>query len=224
MFDRESHKTQLRLIMKNWTEAQIEEHTDYIGAKYLTVRRGPNVVHLDYFGSMLGASELTHLGNKLDNAGLELSSFDKSGIPYNNLQDYSLQVYIAISSSILGTLLSSVGQNAAWDAIKYATIYAWHRFKRVKSIGSKQPLNFGLKVNIGQGHGVELKLDGDFSEDTALKAMDKAFKLLRDTQPKEKPQFANFYIFDQKKGEWVEIDVMAAIRASITAKSKSEEE
>ena len=223
MFDRESHKEQLRLIMKQWTEAQIDEHTDYMAAKYLTVRKGPNVVHLDYFGSMLDADELVLLNNKLADAALELSSFDKSGIPYNSLQDFSLQAYIAISASVLGNLLSGIGPNAAWDAIKCVTVYTWHRFRKIKTIGSKQSMNFGLKVNIGNGNGLELKLDGDFSEETALKALDKGLKLMRDFQPKEKPQFSNFHVFDPETGEWAEIDVMAAIRATIAANSKTGE-
>lgn len=212
MFDPETFKETLRLSMPSWSKAQIDAYTDRIAAKYLTVKKGPNVVHLEHFGGMLNVAELKSLNARLQEASLVLSSFDKSGIPYASLQDYQLQSFIGISASVMTSVLAAVAPNAAWDAIKYAVIFCWQRFRFAKTSDTRQPLNFGLKIQLGTNNKLDFRLSGDLTEETALAALDKALDLMRTTIPSEKPQFGSFYSFQPEQQEWKEIDVMAVIR------------
>jgi hypothetical protein len=215
MFDKGTHKKTLRLIVPDWTEEQINKNAERIAAKNTTIKKGPNVVHLDCFSGVLDEDDVKYINTELEAGLMELSRFDKSGIVFANLQDYSIPICYIISSPMVVSLLSGVGQNALWDAIKKVTLYTWKKVWRTKNINLTKNLNFGLRVNINKETTLELKMEGDFSEVTMLKSLDKVIKLIRDTQSRPQPQFSNFFVFDPDLEEWVEIDVMAEIRTKV---------
>jgi len=57
---------------------------------------GDNVVHLEYLGELNEAC-LSEINEKLKTAGLELSSFNKSGVMYNSFEEYSLVTFCVLN-------------------------------------------------------------------------------------------------------------------------------
>ena len=78
---------------------------------------GDNVVHLEYLGELNEAC-LSEINEKLKTAGLELSSFNKSGVMYNSFEEYSLVTFFVLNQPLIIELLKGVGTNALWDVIK----------------------------------------------------------------------------------------------------------
>jgi hypothetical protein len=211
MFDKENYIASLRTMAPSWTDEQLDDYAEAMAAKYTTIKKGSNVVHLDYFGGMLDAEEIKTLEEHLSAASLELSRFDKSGIIYGNLQDYTIPIAFFIGPQIVVQLFSGIGPNMLWDAIKAVVTYTWKKWRgNSKLQGTRQ--NFGIKLFTAEQHTLELKFEGDQSEDAFLKSLDKVLKVVQQKPQRSKAQLSNFFVFDAVQNEWVEVDVMAALR------------
>jgi hypothetical protein len=211
MFDKENYIANLRTIAPNWSEQQLNDYAENMATKYATLKKGPNVVHLDYFGGLLDAEEIKTIEEQLAVASLELSRFDKSGIIYGNLQDYTLPIAFFIGPQVVAQLVSGLGPNMLWDAIKAVVTYTWRKWRgNSKLQGARQ--NFGIKLHTAEQHTLELKFEGDQSEETFLKSLDKVLKVLRQKPQRSPAQLSNFFVFDANQDEWVEVDVMAVLR------------
>ena len=96
-----------------------------------TVKRGSNILHLNYLGEF-SESELEEINKKLSNANLELSSFNKSGVIYNSLEEYSLVTYFVIHQPIFIEILKNIGNSAIWDSIKWSLDKAFEFLREQK--------------------------------------------------------------------------------------------
>lgn len=211
MFDKENYIATLRMMAPSWSGKQLNDYAESMVAKYTTIKKGPNVIHLDYFGGLLDAEEIKAIEDQLAAASLELSRFDKSGIIYGNLQDYTLPIAFFIGPHIVSQLITGLGPNILWDAIKAVVTYTWKKWRgNSKLQGARQ--NFGIKLFTAEQHTLELKLEGDQSQETFLKSLDKVLKVVQQKPKRSKAQLSNFFVFDAAQSEWVEVDVMAALR------------
>lgn len=220
MYDFESFKKDYQAVFPDWEIEKVEEYARFMSEKYSTVKRGDNVIHLDYFEGLLVKEDIDEITTNISTVGLELSRFDKNGVPYASIEDFMLHVALMISDPIVGNLILGVSGGALWDAIKASSILIWkklkvrHWDKKTDEENSKKPLNFGLHVSIDKNTKIDLKLGGDLSEDFALKALDKAVDLIKNTHKNKNPQRAKFYQTDSN-GNWCEIDTHAEIRKQI---------
>ena len=82
------------------------------------VKTGPNVIHIEHLDSMFTDQEFIEIENELNDAGLELSRFDKSGVMYANMDEYNLVTFIAVGAPMIFDLIKGIGINATWDLIK----------------------------------------------------------------------------------------------------------
>lgn len=199
-----------------FTKKELEEYANWMADKYSTIKKGANVIHLDYYHGLIDDNDIEQIENIISKADLELSRFDKNGVPYNSLQDFTLQVSIFLSDPIVQSVLFGLGTNALWDAIKQSAILVWRRLKlRLWSLPEEQrkaKINFGLKVQINSKTSIDLKLDGEVSETTTLEAFDKAIDLIRSVKSKNKMEQGKLFIYNSSKKSWEEVDVMAEIR------------
>ncbi len=217
MNDYESLRKEYRTIFPDWEEEKIDEYARFMSIKYSTVKRGDNVIHLEYFEGLLVKEDIDNISSQIASVGLELSRFDKNGVPYASVEDFMLHVSLVLNDPVVGNLILGVSGGAMWDAIKASSILIWkkirdrHWSKRTNVENKKKPLNFGLHVSFDKNTKIDLKLDGDLSEEFALKALDKAIDLIKITKKNKNPQKAKFFQTDLN-GDWSEIDIHEEIK------------
>ncbi|MCB0701366.1 MAG: hypothetical protein R2863_04990 [Candidatus Kapaibacterium sp.] len=203
----------------------IDEQARFMSDKYSTVKSGENVLHLDYYEGLLNKEDIENIQTILSSEGFELSSFDKTGIPYANLEDFTLTVALFINENITQTLISGLVVNAIWDVIKSTTILIWKKTKSKKlnktTLNSTitTPINMGLKVSIDENTNLDLMLNGDIDKKVIGKTLDDAFELIKKTKKNPTPQSAKFYKANSN-GEWIEIDIQREILKKIKKKEE----
>ena len=74
MTDFESLKKKFRTTFPNWTDEQIEKQAKFMADKYSTIKKGPNVIHLEYFGGLITDLDIQEIENNISTVGLELSN------------------------------------------------------------------------------------------------------------------------------------------------------
>lgn len=223
MTDKEIFKEQYRLTFPEWSEERLEEYITMMASKYSTIKKGPNVIHLDYYHGIIDDNDIAEIENNISPQGLLLSRFDKNGVPYASIQDFTLQIALFLSDPIVQTILLGVGTNSLWDSIKASSLLVWRRLKQrlwhLPEKGRKSKMNFGIKVCIDNESSIDLKLDGDVEEETILQALDKIIDLLKSVKANKSKTCNKFFVYDKKKG-WVEINAMEEIMKKAEHSSK----
>jgi hypothetical protein len=184
--------------------------------KYL--KNGPNVIHLEYLGSLFAESDFIEFESKLNGVGLELSRFDKSGVMYACLDKFELVTYISIAPPIIIELIKGIGSNATWDVIKYLLFSAWEKVRNksytraTTEISEKKEISFGLKVSIDRNTTFNMSLKGDLDESVIQNSLDKVLDFLKEQKPNEKYKLPDYVYFDTASDKWVKVDVLSEIR------------
>jgi len=195
---------------KEYEEMMIEKKKD--------LKNGPNVIHLEYLGSLFEESDFIEYENKLNGVGLELSRFDKSGVMYNCLDKFELVTYISIAPPIILELIKGTGSNATWDVVKYLLFSAWRKLRNksytraTSQIAEKKEISFGLKVSIDSQTAFDMSLKGDLDESVIQNSLDKVLDFLREQKPNEKFKHPDYVYFDSISSKWVKVDVLSEIR------------
>lgn len=208
-----------------WSEDDVNSYATMMYNKMLTVKQGDNVVHLDYFDGLIISNEIFEIEKILGDSKLELSRFDKSGIPYNSIEDFTLQVALCISNPIVQNIILGMAGNIAWDSIKKASVLIWktiqQRHWNSEELNKKQKINFGLKIKTGKGKNksISLNLDSGLTEELVLKALDKSLEVVKELNQSDEPKESNrlsypsdFYAFDKEKNLWLKVDIMEEVR------------
>ena len=228
LFDKENFKNDWRKLMTNWTEEQLEEYAVKMEKKYSTIKRGDNVVHLDYFGGLLNDNDISEIENLLSKNNLELSRFDKSGIPYASVDDFILQVALFLSDKTTQDVLIGLTSSALWDTIKTTTFYMWQTVRnRTQTIMTarttkQRKINCGLKLSLDKNTKFEFKIDGELSEETALKSLDKVLDFMKTIKPNPTIKHADFVIFNTEKDIWEIVDVNAEMQKKMMEQKANE--
>ncbi len=221
MFNKEEHKKTLRLISKDWTEEEIERMAVTMEKKYSTVKKGENVIHLDYYHPIFTENDIKHVEDILTEPGYQLSYFDKSGIPYASLEEFQLQVALILSQKVTQDILIGVVGGALWDSIKLSVLYLWKKTtneKLTKYSGkgfSEAKINFGLTIQKDEFTQFDFKFEGDGNDDNSMVYLDKILDFLKETKPNDVPKLADFVIFDKETNQWRPLDVTAEIQKKL---------
>jgi hypothetical protein len=185
------------------------------------LKKGPNVVHLHYLGSMFSEEDFKLYEKNLTKADLEFSRYDQSGDIKASFDLYELVTFVAVTQPIINEIIKGVGSNVAWDAIKLLLYSGWKRIRGRKyskygsRTSSKKEISFGLKVPIDDNTAFDFKLNGDLDEDTFLKSLDMILEFLDKRKPNSNRKRPNLVYFDKDKNEWIEIDVDNEIKKLI---------
>jgi glucose-6-phosphate 1-dehydrogenase len=183
-----------------------------------TVVRAPNAVHLDYYAPILEQSELDEYSAALEKTGLQLSSFNKSGIVYASMEDYTNLVRVVINDELTKTLVVGVATNLLWDVIKEITKKIWHQVvgqKLSHNNGTRvtqKELTFGIDFKLDPNTGIAFRLDGRLTSGSINGALDEAIRqvsLLPINDQYNQPLFAHY---DEVAGCWVILDPLAEMR------------
>lgn len=214
MFDKNNYREELTSIFPDMSESDIEERVSFMAEKYKTVKKGDNVIHLNYYGG-LSETEIQEIEALLDDVGYELSRFDKSRIPQNNgLEEFTLHIALAIGVDTMRTIIQGTASSALWDAIKLSALIVWRKtkvktLKRITSQGvTELETNFGISTALDGERQFNFKIGGNLSEEGALKAMDKALEFLKEVEPEKTGKaFPNFTIINPETGKYEIVDV-----------------
>jgi len=197
-----------------------------------TVKSGNDVVHLEYVGE-LNFSETAEIESILAAGGLRLSSYDKSGLVYACLDQFTLTSSLLISSTLLNDLLFGLSTNAAWDAIKWSAVGIWTKVKerKVNKIQSGKivgkEITFGLKVYLDKNTGINMQLSGNVSEEVISESLDKALDFLREQGLNQSYKIEDFAFYHEGKKQWKKVDVMVELQKLAnkkTVKSQKQQE
>lgn len=178
------------------------------------IKKGGNVVHLQYIGNLFSKEDFELYEKKLNSIELQFSRYDQQGDIKASLDLYELKTFLAVTTPIIYELLKGVGVNSVWDVIKFLLISGWKKTKNrigYKFQGDspqKHKINFGLKVSLDKHTAFNFHLDGDLDEKTVINSLDKILEFLREQELKEKYQLPDYVYFDANRDEWIKVDVM----------------
>jgi hypothetical protein len=145
--------------------------------------------------------------------GLQLSHFDKSGIVFNSIDDYTLQVFFGISYPIVKLLGEGILTNIVWETLKAVTIASWKKVKSKNNQTSGKKMNFGLKMKFKDNKLTDFNLNTDFSEETAVKAVGLILNFMSNQKFEPiKNGLTDFCEFDESDNTWHKVDVMEEFR------------
>lgn len=205
--------------LKNFLESEgYEEYKKFLDAKREFIKNGPDVVHFTHLGPVFNEVELKEIESRLSEIGLRLSRYDKSGVMYAALEDFSLITFLAVSQPIIGELINGVLPNALWDTIKFTVNSIHQKVKHrnydettIKEVVSK-PMTFGIKMQVDKNTSFDFKLNGEFDEALVDSSLDKMLNYLREIKPNPVYERTEFLVFDPKKKKWEKVDVDKEIR------------
>ncbi len=190
-----------------------------------TIKKGNNVLHLEFLGE-LEKSELNEIENKLKEAKLELSYYNKSGVFYNNFDQYSLVTYFVISQPLIMEILKSVGMSATWDSIKWVLLFGWEKLKGRKynkGVGSEikeEKIKFGFSAKLDANTEFKFELDGNLDKEIIENSLDQVLEFLKEQKTNDSYKIPDYVSYLKDEKEWEKIDVME----EIMKKNKTENE
>lgn len=189
-----------------------------------TLKSGDNVIHLEYLGGLLDINDIAEIENRLKQADIELSRFDSSGFPKAALEDYLNVVFVAIQTPLISNILTGVFSNFVWESIKFSVIKVWFntRQKKITKFTSrtqeKKNVTFGLEVSLDKNTSFNFRLDGDLSEKTIDKSLDKILNFLKEQKLNESYKHQYFMTYNSTLDNWEKLDVEEELRKEILKK------
>jgi|GEM_PF-2084894 len=177
-----------------------------------------NAVRIDYYSAFISPAELNEHERELKEAGLELSSYDKSGRFYASLEDFTNLARIVLKDEITKDILLGAAGNFLWEVIKRVTKRAWsqlsgRKFRQYTDASSTaKALTFGIDFIVDENTGITFRLDAKLAQDDLNRVLDETIEHVRVLKPNaqyEHPLFANY---DIKGRRWVIVDPIEEIR------------
>ncbi|MDD4150358.1 MAG: hypothetical protein PHE33_10035 [Bacteroidales bacterium] len=194
-----------------------KEQKKLIEERRKTIKKGPNVIHLDYYGE-LSSKDLGQIQSKLEEANLDLGYFDRSGRMTNNFDDFLLTTYFVLNHPLTNEILKSIGTSMIWDSIKWGIKFAWKKLRNMKisKVSSttieEKSIKFGMKVILDQNTSFNFELDGNIEEEQLDRVLDKAFDFLREQGVNSKMKNSDYVCFSHEENKWIRVDVLKEIQ------------
>lgn len=212
--------------LDNFMDSDImAEYKKRMEEKELTIKRVSNAVHINYYDGVITAEDLAETELKLKSAELVLSSYDKSGVMYASLEDFTNLMNVAVNHEITKNIVFGVIGNIVWETIKAITLNIFKKVKgesitTISTKPTKKELTFGLHLSLNKNTGFEFRLDTKLSTETVDKALDEAKEYVKKQTPNEHYKQPTFLYYDVEKNEWVAVDIIAELNKK-TAKKPS---
>lgn len=115
-----------------WDEAKILEQSNFMADKEKTIKKGDNILHIDYLTGLLTDDDFKQFELELREIGLELSSFDKSGVQYNSLDELTSVVRQILSYNVTQDILIGLAGSAIWDGLSKIWTASYKRLRGKK--------------------------------------------------------------------------------------------
>jgi hypothetical protein len=211
MFDREGYKSSLiKLFGDSITPEEIYRILSRLENAYKNLKSGDKVIHLSFHGELLNENELIEFKKRLTEAKFELSYIDESLVPKALYDTFDVPTLIFLNEFLGDLLKNGLLYPAIWEVIKHITKKAWDKTRRnnyqrqTSSTRKKIKSNTGIKVRLSKSKGLRFKINGDLSEETVDKSLDKIKDIVENYQRSNVPD--DIYKEDTyrltKKGKW----------------------
>ncbi|MES2417053.1 MAG: hypothetical protein V4541_02640 [Bacteroidota bacterium] len=212
-FNKEDFTKNLNDPLFGFSNEQIDSHAQMMAKKTASIKSGEDVIHLDYFHGILDQTDVQNYESGLKKVGIRLSYFDKSGIVFNSIDEYTLQVFFGVSYPIVKLIGEGMLTNVVWEALKAVTIVCWKKVKSKNNQTFGKKMNFGLKMKFKDSKLTDFKLNTDFSEETTVKALGLIFNYMSSQKSEPiKDGLPDFCEFDETDNSWHKVDVMEEFR------------
>ncbi|MFK3893725.1 hypothetical protein ACQKFW_07465 [Bacillus subtilis] len=163
-------------------------------------------IHIKNFANVIPPEDIQKLKDDLRQHNITVPVSDSAGNYMLSFDDVHTVVSIAIQSTVLISLVESIGQSAVWDAIKFFSRKSWERisgqkYKKVHLNGDIENKNmtFGIQAKIDHAS-YTFRFD-EISPDNAEVALDKILDFLREQKNHEFAS-ANIGQYNNEKQEW----------------------
>lgn len=218
------------LMSDSWDEAKILEQANFMADKEKTIKKGDNVLHIDYLKGLLSNEDLAEYELELKSIGLELSSYDKSGVQYNSLDELTGVVRLILNSGVTHDIIIGVVGSAVWEGLckVWSMTYKRLRGKKITkwSAGghtTSKDATMSIVLKLNPTTSIEYNLRGDFAnENEAFETFSKILENAKSIPLNEMPRgpFVAEANFDTKSVEI--IDVEKFIQDKIEKQKESE--
>lgn len=183
-------------------------------------------IGLEYIGGLYSKSDLDDYSNELNKVGIDFKSFDKGGIIYNKIEEYSLLVFLLLQDPLLKDILIGCISEATMEAIKAFIKKAWEKVRGEKynkitpgTIEEKM-ISFGIKAKLDYNTVFDFKFDGNLTEKQFDNALDKILDFLKEQNRNDEYKLPYFVTYDKEKNTWNKIYVFEEIREKLKQKEK----
>ncbi len=203
-----------------------EEQRLLLEERRRTIVLSPTALHIDYYGPILTPKELKECEHVLREAGLQLSSFNKTGIVYAAFEDYSNLARVILHDELTKSIVYGVAGSLVWETIKEVTKRAWRSLAGAKTKRVSGPdiedskVTFGIDYRIDANTGIAFRLEGSLSEASLDKILDETRSLVGKMTPNAEYQRPLFARYDVKTKRWVILDPIEEVRRAHFAQMK----
>jgi len=203
-----------------------KNHKKKLDEKKKTIKNGENVVHINYYEGILNKDDLKEYSVSLEKIELQLSSYDKNGVMYASLEEYSNLMNVVLTDELTKNILYGVAGNLIWDTIKTLTkkIFTKVKNKNLNHLSGgrskKKNVTFWIHLSLNEYTGFDFRLDGKFNSKTIEKSLEQATEFVKVQTPKEKYDHPLFLYYDHKKKEWVAVDMIKEIKQKVANKNR----
>lgn len=205
-----------------------KQQMNLLEEKKKTVKYGSNVVHINYYEHVLNDADLNEFAGLLKKVQLEISSYNKTGVVYNSLEDYTNMMSIALNDELTKNIVFGVVGNAVWDTIKTIakTILPNTKPKKSTKIAgnktTKKSMTFGISMSLDKNTGFRFRLDSTLTSKTTDKALDQIKEVVKKQTPNKAYDHPLFFYYDKKKNIWIGVNMLEDLRRKdVTKKSKA---
>lgn len=193
MFDKQEYRQTLNALFgDNMTPDQIESILSRLERTYRNVKLGENVIHLSFIGDLFTDTELGEFKDKLSDTKYELSYLDESLIPKAFYNSFDVPTFLFLNEALGEILKNGLIYPALWEVIKYITKKAWDKTRKnvyqkyTSSSRKKLKSNTGIKIKLSKKKGLRFKINGDLSEETVDKSLDKIKEIVESYRVEKK--------------------------------------
>lgn len=180
-------------MTNHWTRAQIEAKADEEVERYAATLSDANALHLNYYSNIISKKDLAVFSKELESFQIPLSSFNKSGVAYANLEDFSNMMNVVLQSELVKNIFNKVIASAAWDLIKsmIKSVFAKTKNETVNhntgSKTTKKNVTFGFHFSVNSYTGLTFRLDRKSTVEEVDQQLEAAKKLAIKRKPNDHP-------------------------------------
>ena len=176
-------------------------------------------VCLDYFKGLFDADDLELYKKNLNDVGIELFERDKTSQVMAFMDEFTNQVSLWLSNSLIQAYFLGLIANSTYDVLKKAIIWMWNSLpgkKLIKlqaggRIEEKEP-TFGLQIKIDKNTKIDFRLTGDVSDELKSKCIDKAFETMNTiSRGIERKHIDWFASYSWESHQWIIVNVAEEI-------------
>ncbi|MBO0592883.1 hypothetical protein I2486_15875 [Cellulophaga sp. E16_2] len=203
------NKKDISKILKDIEESEaFKSQRKLLEEKRKTLKPGPNVIHLDYSGQYT-TEELKTISDILNLNDLELSSYDRSGIIMNSVDDFIGYTIVVLNTPIVQNILKDVVKNTAWETIKLAftkiLLLSKNRVTKKVSTNEIKESNIKIAISCKTNTNNEYRFDfeGITNESEIDGILDKTLVFLSEQTKNDEYCLPEKVEFSKKKQKWV---------------------